>query len=176
MSTAASQPAFDPPRRIVVMGVAGCGKSSVASALARALGAVYQDGDAYHPPKNIEKMSSGIPLADTDRWPWLDAVADAMRVSPGPVVMACSALRRTYRDRLRGGVGSDVFFAFLDGDLALISGRIAARDGHFMPPSLLQSQFDTLERPAADEWALAVDISGDIDASVMQILQHLRRG
>lgn len=173
---AALQPAFDPPRHIVVMGVAGCGKSSVAAALAQALGAAYQDGDAFHPPENIEKMSKGIPLTDVDRWPWLDAVAGAMRMSEGSIVMACSALRRAYRDHLRDGVKAKVFIAFLDGDMALISGRMAARDGHFMPPSLLQSQFDTLERPAADEWALAVDISGDIDASVAQILKHLDRG
>ena len=174
MSMAASQPVFEPPRRTVVMGVAGCGKSTVALALAQAVGAEYLDGDAFHPKANIEKMRQGVPLTDDDRWPWLDAVAAAMRAAPGPVVVACSALRRAYRDRLRQGAGGQVFFAFLDGSFGLTQSRMRARAGHFMPASLLQSQFDTLERPGAGEWALAVDISGDVAQVVAQITRHLR--
>ncbi|MEM9780137.1 MAG: gluconokinase [Pseudomonadota bacterium] len=157
--------------RIVVMGVAGCGKSTVAEALAEALDARYLDGDAFHPPENIDKMSQGVPLTDADRWPWLDAVAEGF--GDQPTVIACSALRRAYRDRLRAR--GDVFFAFLDGSFELIQGRMAARAGHFMPESLLESQFATLEPPAADEWSVAADISGETEATVAQILHALGR-
>lgn len=170
MSTEASLPASD-PMRIVVMGVAGCGKSTVAEALAQALGCRYLDGDAFHPPSNIDKMTRGVPLTDADRWPWLDRVAEAF--GDEQTVIACSALRRAYRDRLRAR--GDVFFAFLDGSFDLIRGRMAERSGHFMPESLLRSQFETLEPPAADEWSVAADISGATDQTVAQIRAALGR-
>ena len=133
------------------MGVAGSGKTVVGEALAERLGLPLLEGDQFHPKANIEKMSSGMPLTDDDRWPWLDAIARAMRDAPGGVIVACSALRRTYRDRLRAGAGKPVVFIFLDGSRETIAARLGARKGHFMPPSLLASQFATLEPPAADE-------------------------
>ena len=151
------------------MGVAGCGKSSVAEALAARLGATYTDGDSLHPPENIAKMSAGTPLKDDDRWPWLDAVAAAMRTGAGRQVMACSALRRAYRERLTEGAGEPVYFVFLDGSRELIGARMHQRAGHFMPESLLDSQFAALERPAPDEFARAVDIDAPIDTIVERI-------
>ncbi len=144
------------------MGVAGCGKSSVAEALAARLRGTFLDGDAFHTPENIAKMSAGIPLDDEDRWPWLDRIAAEMQTRKGVLVTACSALRRIYRDRLRSGAGEPVFFAHLDGSRALIAARMAKRDGHFMPGSLLDSQIATLERLGPDEAGVTVDISGDL--------------
>lgn len=160
------------PRLIVVMGVAGCGKSTVAEALAARLGGAYLDGDAFHPRENIAKMSAGVPLTDDDRWPWLDRIAAAMREAEGCTVVACSSLRRAYRERLTEGAGEPVFFAFLDGSPELIAGRMGHRTGHFMPTALLESQFATLERPAPDEYAAAFDISGTTDETVTQICNH----
>jgi len=151
------------------MGVAGCGKSSVAEALAARIGATYTDGDSLHPSGNIAKMSAGTPLTDADRWPWLDAIAAAMRGGAGRQVLACSALRRAYRERLTDGAGEPIYFAFLDGSRALIGARMHQRSGHFMPESLLDSQFAALERPAADEFARAVDIDAPIGIIVDRI-------
>lgn len=151
MSNPAASPASSLPPAVVVMGVSGSGKTSVGAGLAEALGVPLLEGDQFHPRANIDKMSSGTPLTDEDRWPWLDAIARAMRDAPGGVIVACSALRRTYRDRLREGAGRPVLFVFLDGSKETIAARLEARKGHFMPPSLLASQFATLEPPAADE-------------------------
>lgn len=141
---------------IVVMGVAGCGKSSVAEALAHLLGYRYLEGDAYHLPGSIAKMRAGTPLTDEDRWPWLRVLVGLMRNIPEPVVLSCSALRRSYRDELlRAG---RIIFIHLDGKQELIERRMAARDGHFMPSSLLDSQFAILEPPQADEESLTVGI------------------
>ncbi len=172
MSMAGSLSVSEPPRLVVVMGVAGCGKSTVAEALAERIGATYTDGDSLHPPGNIAKMSAGTPLTDADRWPWLDAVAAAMHDGAGRQVMACSALRRAYRERLTEGAGEPVFFAFLDGSRELIGARMHQRSGHFMPESLLDSQFAALERPAADEFARAVDIDAPIETIVERICEH----
>lgn len=169
MSMAGSLSVSDPPRLIVVMGVAGCGKSTVAEALAARIGAACTDGDSLHPPGNIAKMSAGIPLTDEDRWPWLDAIAAAMRDSRGRQIMACSALRRAYRERLTQGAGEPVYFAFLDGTRELIAARMHERSGHFMPESLLDSQFAALERPAPDEFARAVDIDAPVETIVDRI-------
>ena len=148
---AAASPLPQHPPAIVVMGVAGSGKTVVGEALAARLGLPLLEGDQFHPQANIEKMSSGTPLTDADRWPWLDAIARAMREAPGGVIVACSALRRAYRDRLRAGAGKPVVFVFLDGSRETIAARLGARKGHFMPPSLLASQLATLEPPPADE-------------------------
>jgi gluconokinase len=172
MSMAGSPSVSDPPRLVVVMGVAGCGKSTVAEALAARIGATYTDGDSLHPPGNIARMSAGIPLTDTDRWPWLDAVAAAMRDGRGRQVMACSALRRVYRLRLTEGAGEPVYFAFLDGSRELIAARMHQRSGHFMPESLLDSQFAALERPGPEEFARAIDI----DAPVGMIVERICEG
>ena len=140
-----------PPPAIVVMGVSGSGKTSIGEGLAAHLGMPLLEGDQFHPKANIDKMSSGTPLTDDDRWPWLDAIATAMRDAPDGAIVTCSSLRRVYRDRLRARAGRPVLFVFLDGSQATIAARLAERKGHFMPPSLLTSQFATLEPPTADE-------------------------
>ncbi|MFV0472740.1 MAG: gluconokinase [Pikeienuella sp.] len=145
-------------RLICVMGVAGSGKSSIGAALAGAVGAVFIEADAYHPPANVEKMTAGVPLTDEDRWPWLDALG-AAAPRTGRVVIACSALRLVYRQRLARAAGEPVFFVHLAGARDVIAGRMAARSGHFMPTALLESQFATLEPPAPPEPHLTLDIS-----------------
>ena len=143
-------------RPVVVMGVSGSGKTTVGAALADALGLRFVDGDALHPAANVAKMAAGIPLDDADRAPWLDAVGAVL--ADGPVVVACSALKRAYRDRLRAAAPG-LQLVFLDGDRALLASRMTARPGHFMPASLLDSQLATLERPEPDEHALTADIA-----------------
>lgn len=159
-------------QRIVIMGVSGCGKSTVGAALSTALGIAYRDGDDLHPPANVEKMRTGQPLTDDDRWPWLDRVAAVLH-DAAPVIAGCSALRRAYRDRLRAGAGGPVTFVHLTGSRALIASRMQARSGHYMPPSLLDSQFATLEAPGADE-ALTIDIDQPLPAIITTILAHLK--
>jgi len=147
-------------RVIVVMGVAGSGKSTVASLTAKRLRWRFAEADTFHPPANIEKMRNGIPLTDEDRWPWLDAIAawiDGMRKAGEPCVVACSALKRAYRARLMAG-HHDVRFVYLKGDYETIAARMSGRTGHYMPLSLLRSQFDTLEEPAPEENALVMKI------------------
>jgi gluconokinase len=157
--------------RMVIMGVSGCGKSSVGEALAARLGIPYRDGDDLHPAANVEKMRTGIALTDADRWPWLDRVA-AILASDAPVIVGCSALRLAYRDRLRQGAGGPVRFVHLAGNKDLIASRMAARTGHYMPPSLLDSQFAALEPPGPDE-ALTVDIDQPLAALIDAITAHL---
>lgn len=141
------------PSVLVVMGVSGCGKSTIGTQLALALHWEFEDGDWFHPPSNIEKMHSGQPLTDADRWPWLAAIAaaiDAVRAAGHHAVIACSALKRSYRAVIVGA-RPDVRLIYLKGDMALIARRIAVRHEHFMPPDLLRSQFAALEEPGADE-------------------------
>jgi len=144
----------------VVMGVSGCGKSLVGTALARALDIDFVEGDDYHSAENVRRMSSGIPLTDDDRSQWLRALSARLREAKDAgtgLVMTSSALKRSYRDALRAGA-SDVRFVYLRGPRALLAERIAGRRGHFMPPSLLDSQLATLEEPAPDEHAWVSDI------------------
>ena len=150
-----------PPSVVVMMGVSGSGKSTIAAMLAQRLGWTYEDGDWFHPKSNVEKMHHGEPLTDADRWPWLNAIAawiDATRNAGNHGVVACSALKRVYRDILIGE-RRDVRLVFLKGDQDLVARRIAARNGHFMPASLLDSQFKTLEEPTADERPITVLIA-----------------
>jgi gluconokinase len=151
MPNPVASPALRPSPAIVVMGVSGSGKTSIGEGLAAHLGLPLLEGDQFHPKANIDKMSSGTPLTDDDRWPWLDAIARAMRDARGGAIVTCSSLRRVYRDRLRAGAGRPVVFVFLDGSSETVAARLGARKGHFMPPSLLASQFATLEPPAANE-------------------------
>ncbi len=144
--------------RAVVMGVAGCGKSTVGAGVADRLGAVYFDGDDLHPPGNIAKMSAGTPLNDEDRAPWLDLVGQALGDAKGPTLIGCSALKRIYRDRIRLAANAPVCFLHLNGTRAVIESRMSAREGHFMPVSLLDSQFATLEALQADENGGPIDI------------------
>ena len=138
---------------LVVMGVSGSGKSSVAAGIAAALGLGFIDGDGLHSPESVALMQAGTPLTDADRWPWLGRIAACLADKaqwPAGLVIACSALRRAYRDRIRTGAPG-VRFVFLDGPAELIRARMAGRSGHYMPESLLASQLATLEPPAADE-------------------------
>ncbi|MFO1032967.1 MAG: gluconokinase [Hyphomicrobiales bacterium] len=145
----------------VVMGVASCGKTVVGEALAAALGARYTEGDKLHPAANVAKMSSGVPLTDEDRWPWLSLVGQSLRGSGG-CITSCSALKKAYREHIAAEAGRPVAFVFLEGSRALLQKRINARKDHFMPPSLLESQFATLQRPGADELARAFDVAGPV--------------
>lgn len=166
---------FAEPVALVVMGVSGSGKSTIADHLARRLGWRYEDGDRFHPPGNVAKMSAGHPLTDEDRWPWLQAIADEIdRVGAAGerAVIACSALKRDYRDILVHG-RDDVRIVFLDGSESLIAARLAARKGHFMPPGLLASQFRTLERPDADERPITVSIDAPVESIVDDIISQL---
>jgi gluconokinase len=163
------------PCALVVMGVAGSGKSTIADSLAKRLHWRYEDGDEFHPASNVAKMSAGQPLTDEDRWPWLQAIADEidrLSASGERAVVACSALKRTYRGILVHG-RDDVRIVFLDGTQDLIAERLAARKGHFMPPGLLASQFRTLERPCADERPITVSIDAPVARIVDEIVSQL---
>lgn len=173
MDDAAGNPT--PPAVVVVMGVSGSGKSTVASLLAGRLGWEFEDGDDFHPPANVEKMQAGHPLTDEDRWPWLAAIAawiDRLRAEGRHGVVTCSALKRAYREILVGD-RPDVRLVYLKGDRELIGRRMAARHGHFMPTSLLDSQFRTLEEPAPDENPLVVSIGATPQAIVAEIGEAL---
>jgi gluconokinase len=162
-------------RRIVVMGVSGCGKSTVGRALAAALGVDFVEGDEWHPPRNVALMAAGTPLTDDDRREWLHALAGrlgAAHAAGHGLVLSCSALRRGYRDLLRAGAPG-LRFVFLHGSPALLAERLHARAGHYMPPSLLRSQLDTLEAPAADEAAISLDISQPPAQLVAEALRRL---
>ena len=180
MSTAPSPPPSEAARIIIVMGVASSGKTAVGKALARRLHAPFLDGDGYHPPANKEKMRAGIPLTDDDRWPWLESLALALREAAhtkGVAVGACSALRRSYRDFLRKHVQEPLLFVHLHGDKAVIAGRIARRHHEYMPASLLDSQFATLEMPAADENVLTMSVLDPVETiagKVVRQLDHLK--
>ncbi len=150
------------PTHIAVMGVSGCGKSTLAAALATELGAEFGEADLFHPKANVEKMASGHPLTDEDRWPWLDLLVtwmDEQEAAGRHTVLSCSALRRAYRDRLRQARGG-VAFVHLAGDKQVILERMRARQGHFMPPALLDSQYATLENLEPDELGMVLDIAG----------------
>ncbi len=163
------------PCALVVMGVSGSGKSTIAEALAKKMNWRYEDGDAFHPKTNVEKMKAGQPLDDDDRRPWLQAIADEIdRASTAGerLVVACSALKRAYRNILVHG-RDDVVIVYLDGSRELIADRLQKRKGHFMPAGLLDSQFDTLEPPGADEHPLTVSIKGNVDEIVDDIAAKL---
>lgn len=148
---------------VIVMGVAGSGKTTVARMLAKRCGGTFIEGDEFHPPENVTKMANGTPLEDEDRWTWLDAIAtaavEAEDGADGLVVVTCSALKKVYRDRLRSGMQVRPRFLMLHGHADLLGERIKHRKGHFMPPSMLESQLATLERPQRDEGAIFLDVA-----------------
>ncbi|HYW56652.1 MAG TPA: gluconokinase [Polaromonas sp.] len=158
----------------VVMGVSGCGKSTVGARLAAALGFPFLEGDSLHSARNVASMAAGFPLSDEDREGWLrtlaEHIADARAAGRG-LVVSCSALKRAYRDILREGA-SDLHFVHLHGDHALLEARMAARTGHYMPLSLLGSQLATLETPGADEDAQQYDMAMETDAIVTRVMAH----
>jgi gluconokinase len=160
---------------VVVMGVSGAGKTTVGRLVAAALNARFIEGDAFHPPANVDKMRRGQPLDDADRAPWLAALGELLRsyaVRGMTAVLACSALKRAYRDALRTGA-PDARFVFLKGEEAQIAERLKARAGHYMPATLLASQFAALEEPAADERAIVVDIADPPSAIARHAVEAL---
>lgn len=172
-------PVVDPlpgvPLHLVVMGVSGSGKSTVAQALHERLGWEFAEGDSYHPQSNIDKMAAGRPLVDEDRWPWLQALADWTRQRDQrgePTILTCSALKRSYRDLLREG-GEGTYFVHVHGDKGLLLERMETRERHFMPATLLESQLDTLEMLQPDEHGVVVDIAHPVDRSARLVLAQL---
>lgn len=161
-----SSPTRSRPPRVIVMGVTGCGKTTVGAALAQRLRVPFADADDFHPQANIDKMSRGIPLDDDDRAPWLWLLAGWLRAHEDRgAVVGCSALKRSYRDILRAGA-PDLSFLHLYGDREVVSARVAGRPGHFMPATLVDSQYATLEPLAADERGVTLDFSLPVDQLV----------
>ncbi|MGN7199537.1 gluconokinase [Arthrobacter sp. SAFR-044] len=163
------------PQSIVVMGVSGAGKSSVGQALASQLGASFIDGDTLHPEANVRKMAAGVPLTDEDRWPWLHLVGTQLSASTeNATIVACSALKRSYRDAIRAAA-PDTAFILLQADRPALQDRLTQRPGHFMPASLLTSQLETLEELHNDESGLMVESTGGIDTTVERIRKLLKQ-
>jgi gluconokinase len=163
------------PCALIVMGVSGSGKTTIGERLAARMSWRYEDADTFHPASNVAKMSAGQPLTDQDRWPWLNAIAaeiDRACKAGERVVIGCSALRRVYRDVLVHG-RDDVRFVYLEGTQAMIADRLGQRKGHFMPPGLLASQFQTLEPPTPDERAVTVSIDAQVEVIVDRIISQL---
>jgi carbohydrate kinase (thermoresistant glucokinase family) len=161
---------------IVVMGVSGSGKSTLAEGLAQREGWPLLEGDTFHPPANIARMQAGIPLTDADRWPWLRAIAarlDELQAAGQSAVVACSALKRSYRDILIGK-RPDTVLVYLRAPQDLIARRMAGRKGHFMPPALLESQFATLEEPGPDEAPIVIDTSTSPGAALGDAIRQLQ--
>ena len=169
------EPAPDVPVHVVVMGVSGCGKSTIARALHERLGWEFAEGDEYHPAANVAKMASGRPLMDEDRWPWLRTLADWTRERDErgeSTILSCSSLKRSYRDLLRDG-GAGTYFVHMHGDKGILLERMESRE-HFMPPTLLESQLDTLELLEPDERGVLVDIALPVDRAMRVVLAHLQ--
>ena len=163
--------------RIVVMGVSGSGKSTVGRLLAQTLRMPFQDGDELHPPDNIARMAAGVPLTDADRQDWLAAIGKRLAAAGGRrdgVVVACSALKRAYRDQLRADA-PDLRLVYLQGPAPLLAERLAARRDHYMPASMLPSQLAALESPGSDEGAIAVDVAQSPEAIVQAVCRQLRK-
>lgn len=159
----------------VVMGVSGCGKSTVGQALASQTGRVYVEGDTLHDAANVAKMSRGEALTDTDRWPWLSRIGKQLQSADEPLIVGCSALRKVYRDRIRSGAQGPVAFIHLAAEQSLIAQRLEQRAGHFMSPTLLTSQFETLEPLQADECGLAIDISRSVEQVIADAANFMRQ-
>jgi len=169
--------ANETPCALVVMGVSGSGKSTISESLARQLGWQYEDGDRFHPPSNVAKMSAGQPLTDEDRWPWLQAIAgriDEWRARGEGGVVTCSALKRAYR-RIIIGDRPEGVLVYLKGSRELIHRRMAARHEHFMPVALLDNQFKTLEEPGVDESPIVVDVAKTPAEIVATIVRELEK-
>ncbi len=172
MSMAASPPAFKGP--IIVMGVSGCGKSSIGERLAAHLSLPYVEGDSLHPATNIAKMSAGIPLDDEDRWPWLEIIGNRLEgARETGIVISCSALKRIYRDRLRQAAGGALAFVYLKGSRDILLERMTERPGHFFKATLLDSQLATLESPEGEDRVVTVDIAPLPDIIATQALEGL---
>ena len=161
------------PPQIVVMGVSGSGKSTVGARLAQTLGLPFLDADDLHPITNVDKMSAGIPLTDDDRWPWLATVGQAMAAASATgIVVACSALKRSYRDAIRAAA-PHTLVVHLDGSRDVLVARLAGRENHFMPPALLDSQLEALEPLGEGERGIVISIDGTVDAIVRTLSREL---
>lgn len=154
------------------MGVASCGKTTIGEAIASRLGVRFIEGDRLHAPESVAKMSAGIPLTDDDRWPWLVRIGEALKGDDGAIA-ACSALKKSYREAIAKAAGRPVTFIHLHGSRELLARRIAERKGHFMPPTLLDSQLATLEIPGTDERAITLDIAETPEAIVVRAVDYL---
>ncbi len=164
------------PRAVIVMGVSGSGKSTLGAALAHTIHCPFLEGDDFHAPDAVARMRAGIPLTDEDRWPWLDRLGQAIAAEVAnhrTAIASCSALKRSYRDRLRRAIPAPVGFVLLDAGPAELLRRLTHRAGHYMPPSLLTSQINTLERPQPDEWAVTLDACRPPEAACEQAVEWL---
>lgn len=160
---------------IVVMGVCGCGKTTIGDRVARQLGLPFLDGDSLHPAENVAKMAAGTPLTDADRWPWLAVIGSELAAAgPSGLVLACSALKRSYRDAIRANAPQTIFL-HLDGAREVLASRLADRSGHFMPATLLESQLAALEPLEPDEPGVVVDITASVDDVVAEALAGLSK-
>jgi len=169
-----SQPAYKDVRLLVVMGSTGCGKTTIANALANRLGASCIEGDEHHTPENKLKMSEGTPLTDEDRWPWLLDLARVMQSAKGMQVVSCSALKKSYRRYIRDNANEPVLYIYLHGSRELLSTRLANRTDHFMNTALLDSQLATLEIPEEDEFGIQVSIDQSVEKIIDEIHSTLR--
>ncbi|SEL34332.1 gluconokinase [Xaviernesmea oryzae] len=170
--------AIRPGLSVVAMGVSGCGKSSIGLGLSARSGLAFIEGDRLHPKANVEKMAAGIALTDEDRWPWLDKIGAeiaAAHADGKAIIVACSALKRSYRDRLRAAASGALAFVYLEGSVELLKRRMGARTGHFMPVSLLESQLKTLEVPTGEPNVVTVAIDASIDEIVARACEGLTR-
>jgi len=161
------------PPSIVVMGVCGCGKTTIGTMLGQAIQAEFIDGDALHPKENVEKMASGSPLNDEDRRPWLHKVGETLGQTKAPRIVACSALKRMYRQQISDAAKQPVFFVLLDGSKDQLTTRMKSREGHFMPPALLDSQLDTLEPPGAEEFAVIINADQPVETVFDAVLKSI---
>jgi len=159
---------------IIVMGVSGSGKSTVGEKLAEALNLPFLEGDSLHPKSNVDKMASGIPLQDEDRWPWLDKIGERMAVAEQGLIVSCSSLKKSYRYRLRAAVGGQLAFVFLDGSFEVLHEHMGHRTGHFMPVTMLESQLATLESPVGEPLVFRADVVDPIEKIVAESLEWLR--
>lgn len=159
---------------IIVMGVSGSGKSTVGEKLAEALHLPFLEGDSLHPKSNVDKMASGIPLQDEDRWPWLYKIGERMAAAEQGLIVSCSSLKRSYRDRLRAVVGGKLAFLFLDGSFEVLHEHMGHRTGHFMPVTMLESQLATLESPVGEPLVFRADVVDPIEKIVAESLEWVR--
>ncbi|ERL99837.1 gluconokinase [Brucella intermedia 229E] len=160
--------------RIIVMGVSGSGKSTVGEKIADALKLPFLEGDSLHPKSNVDKMSAGIPpLQDEDRWPWLDKVGERLAASSDGIVISCSALKKSYRDRLRTAADAPVLFVFLDGSFEVLHEHMGHRTGHFMPVTMLESQIATLESPVGEPLVFRADVAESVEKIVSDSLEWI---
>ena len=159
---------------IIVMGVSGSGKSTVGEKLAAALDLPFLEGDSLHPKANVDKMASGIPLQDEDRWPWLDTIGERLATAENGIIVSCSSLKKSYRERLRNASQGPLLFAFLDGSFDVLHEHMGHRTGHFMPVTMLESQLATLESPVGEPFVFRADVADPIEKIVAESLSWVQ--